>query len=278
MEQPDLRISDIRDSNLFDVTDDRGVRDAKGIFPTELIGIWERILLRVQSRTEVNIFESKETYDSAINRLQFHNFDGLNILDLYTTSLNGPNLLSPISSEEPTTKTVLVSETADFHSDQIFLPLDVPFSPSGDLLQLWVNGIESYAEEAFPGTAEYKYLLNNKANFGVLSKEFTKLIYESIIIYATMRSYEQSSFKISLGGRLLVSLQGQVLRNFFVRPDEGSEFFSLLVEEIISFLRAGNQFGGDWGALVLDAGDDLLLQLTRPKKLRTRGFSPSDED
>lgn len=158
------------------------------------------------------------------------------------------------------------------------LPLVTEFFPSHELLGLWISGIQSYLDEAIPSVDERRQLLKLQSNRRLLSQEFSRTIYQCIIQYAVMKSYDYTQFRICLNSRMVVSLQGHILSQFFIRPDEGSEFFALLVKELLNFLHRGNRFEGGWGKLVLDGPEDMALLLQRPRKYKTRGFRPSDEE
>ena len=167
------------------------------------------------------------------------------------------------------------------NEDAIFQPhleLDSDFVPSQQLIDIWVRGVKSHFEEAQDEGQLFSEILSNINDNNFLVREFFYKLRDIIINYAISKEGNTNKFIICLAGRFLVTFQDYILGKFFVRPDEGTEFFALLAAELIDWLRVGNQIQGDWGALVTDGGSTLVIDIDEFKNTKTRGFAASNED
>ena len=157
------------------------------------------------------------------------------------------------------------------------LPLNADFVPSPQLINFWTRGLNSYIDEASDSQAddEDRFILDRDVER--LRLTFSEKFRDIIVKFARMKSYQQTTFRLSVSGRFSVTFMSHVADRFLIRQDEHSEFFHMLFDELRQWLQKGRTFSGRWGNLRVDEAGDFIFDLSRPKKTTTKGFTASDE-
>ena len=78
---------------------------------------------------------------------------------------------------------------------------------------------------------------------------------------------------ISEHGRFSLRLQFEILDRLPIRPDETTDFFSMLYSEIVAFLKAGGRLGGAWGEVV-EHDNELYLRTLSASILTDENWEP----
>lgn len=158
------------------------------------------------------------------------------------------------------------------------LPLSSEFVPSKELLNLWVQSLNSYIDEAADFRAPESQLWDPVRDRNELQSNFWINLRDVIIRFALVKGVDQRKFRLSISHRFTPTFMAQVAEKFLVRPDDGTMFFRLLFSELRDWFSKGRKFSGKWGMLDIDISGDFILYVSQYKRIQTRGFKPSDED
>jgi hypothetical protein len=137
----------------------------------------------------------------------------------------------------------------------------VGFIPSETLVSFWKRGLNSHISEfALPSLFDKVKGLSARADYGSLADAFAKKLTRMIAVLANRQRHQIQDYHLfSQNGRFSVSIQHNVLDRFPIIPDEATDFFGLLHEEIVTFLQNGGLLQGSWGKLSLK-GNSLVLR------------------
>lgn len=154
--------------------------------------------------------------------------------------------------------------------------LNEDFIASESLIHIWQNGVMSAFLESGLDEAEFEKLANKANKDFFLQKEFKAKLTDCVINFG-LSKYRNSPMHLCFDWKFMLSFQNSIMARFFIRPDEASEFFSLLAKELNQWLHAGNIMDGDWGSLTSDGQGSITLNFSPIRAFKTRGFEPSDE-
>lgn len=156
------------------------------------------------------------------------------------------------------------------------LPLAAEYSPSDQVLSIWVESLNLIAQEASDETSYSLQAYRLPADRKILRREFTDRFLGTLATYALVKSYSAPAVKLSINRKFLYSFENQIFSTFLIAPSHASGFFDVLFDDLRSWLSSGRKIEGGWGSLLVDGSGDFSLLLRKRKKKTTRGFKPTN--
>ena len=130
------------------------------------------------------------------------------------------------------------------------------FLPTVELVNFWRRGLEAHRAEARRTVRNDPHLrFLESQSTGDLRRAFAIRMKRLFSVVGNRHRYGMDDFEaVGAHGRFSLEMQYQILDRIQIRPDESTEFFSLLYTEMANYLSAGGKLGGSWGELVLRGG------------------------
>jgi hypothetical protein len=150
------------------------------------------------------------------------------------------------------------------------LPVPQPpsdFIPSAGLVNFWRRGLEAHSAAArLNSRSERRIEFWETQTTEELARAFSLRIRRMFSVIGNRERYGIEDFKtVGSDRRFSLPVQYQILDSVQIRPDESSEFFSLLYDELAQYLSYGGRLAGSWGDLVLRYGR--LELVSKPETL-----------
>lgn len=138
---------------------------------------------------------------------------------------------------------------------------NIRFTPSRALVGFWERGLQSHISEFTPESFfdKIKGLLG-RTDYQSTAEAFARKFTRMVSVLANRQRHQIHDYReFSENGRFSVAVQHQLLDRFPIVPDEATQFFSLLHDELVGYLGAGGALQGRWGKLTLK-GNGLTLR------------------
>jgi hypothetical protein len=124
------------------------------------------------------------------------------------------------------------------------------FLPSKELTAFWTRGLRDHIQEMqTPSRLKdgYEFAVRHSSQTtDILATRLKRII---ALVANRQNSGIERTADLAKAGRFSLAFQHQILNRITVRPDESSEFFSMLFKELHAFLHMGGSLEGAWGRL-----------------------------
>ncbi len=155
---------------------------------------------------------------------------------------------------------------------QLSFPLQVDFSPSKDLIDLWAASVRTFAADAELAQSIPAIPPSELA----LRQEFIRTLKSTLGIVAQQLRYDGSfDVHITREGRFTRRLQLEVCEQFLIDGYEVSAFLKMLGQELSHAVALGAKIQGAWGRVQQDGAGDLVYELAQPNIARDASFERS---
>ena len=135
------------------------------------------------------------------------------------------------------------------------------FHASKRLLSAWIEGLNASRVEAGEKTISTDTALNNPQYFFELERNIDKIITN----FGRLKAYDGGNYHLTFGGKLLTSVENIFVEHLLLPPRFAVKFLDELLEQLLIQSKKGPVFRGEWGELVLDERNELILKLVRRK-------------
>jgi hypothetical protein len=158
--------------------------------------------------------------------------------------------------------------------DQLTFLLKGDFAPSKRLTEFWVRGVKAFAQGAGVPLSS-PALASTETE---LKQEFARALAALFGANAQqLRHGAPGNLHITQMGRFLLEYQIRICDQFFIVPDEATEFLQQLREELTASVLSGSTIAGGWGRIAVNASGELCYILAAAEMISDPAFVRSEE-
>jgi hypothetical protein len=178
-----------------------------------------------------------------------------------SVSQSDPNPVQPLTPYLTTPTYSLLPVASYIADEQLTFPVTTEFSPSKELVDLWVKSVKSYVEEA--DRARLTVALN--PSYLELQQQFAKTLHSTFGMIAQQLRYEgAANLNITRANRFVPRMQLELCEQFLINGYESSQFLTMLGTELKSAIAKGLNIRGAWGHIEENSESDIVYELTNP--------------
>jgi len=153
---------------------------------------------------------------------------------------------------------------------QLHLLLDGTFSPSNELISLWLDCVRLFTRDSNLEQIGQTALAPSDLE---LRQEFIRTLQSTLGTVAQQLRYDQSEdHNITRHGRFTQRMGSELSEQFMVGVFEAPKFLTVLGEELSAAISTGASIEGAWGYIAQDNHGDMIFVLNPPKLLADASF------
>jgi hypothetical protein len=142
------------------------------------------------------------------------------------------------------------------------------FTPGPALTAFWLRGVSDHLRE-MRISSEYRSRFETLVDLSPeqVKKEFAIRLQRIFATIGNRQRYGiEDVYPLATSRRFSLTFQHHLLDRLPIRPDENTEFFSLLFSELESFFTSGRTVGGSWGKIIFQHGS-IFMEFTERKSV-----------
>lgn len=154
--------------------------------------------------------------------------------------------------------------------------IDHDFLASDKLLALWLEILNSYIAQAAELDKRKPDFFEFRQDRDALQRKFSETLMGELFRYSVIKGLNGRYARLTFSKKFLEGpFKNNVKTAFYISHDEIDEFFIILYQEMVAWVKQFELVKRDWGSLSVE-DDVIIMNIAEREKVSREGFVPAD--